>query len=248
MELCSLPVIYLGPNYGGGNEDNGDLLQKVSCRHCYTQCPQPCSRPPLTHTSAGDSWASLGQSLVGSLLLSAGSWCTRVSLCALQESVSPVLCTFRQLYGGVNGDLLQEGLCHTQVCCPQSPCPCSSPLLTHPSTGDTQTQFCLSLCGVSGSWSTQGLFEPSEPLWQEWGLILNANLPLLPSCWGFSFALGHGISPRSCSSDAQPPLQRLPLAGYYPEMPQNPHYEVKLMLPLRLVPLLSLWLVMLETQ
>ena len=43
-----------------------------------------------------------------------------------------------------------------------------------------------------GSWCTQGLFEPSEHLWQEWGLILNANSPLLPSCWGFSFALGWG--------------------------------------------------------
>ena len=29
MGPCSLPVIYLGPNYGGRNEDNGDLLQKV---------------------------------------------------------------------------------------------------------------------------------------------------------------------------------------------------------------------------
>ena len=26
----------LKPNYGGGNEDNGDLLQKVPCMHCYT--------------------------------------------------------------------------------------------------------------------------------------------------------------------------------------------------------------------
>ena len=95
---------------------------------------------------------------------------------------------------------------------------------------------------------TQGLFEPTERLWQEWGLILNVNSPLLPSCWGFSFALGLGISPQSCSSDMQPPLQRLPLAAYYPETPQNPHYEVKLTLPLRLVPLLSLWLVTLETQ
>ena len=34
----------------------------------------------------------------------------------------PVLCKFWQLYGGVNGDLLQEGLCHTQICCTQSPC------------------------------------------------------------------------------------------------------------------------------
>ena len=39
---------------------------------------------------------------------------------------------------------------------------------------------------------TQGLFEPSERLWLVWGLILNVILPLLLSCWGFSFALGHG--------------------------------------------------------
>ena len=46
----------LKPNYGGGNEDNGDLLQKVSCMHCYTQCPQSCSRPLPPHTSTRDSW------------------------------------------------------------------------------------------------------------------------------------------------------------------------------------------------
>ena len=50
----------------------------------------------------------------------------------------------RQLYSGVNGDLLQEGLCH-RLCdpgsCTQSPCPCGRPILTHTSTGDTQTQF-----------------------------------------------------------------------------------------------------------
>ena len=34
----------------------------------------------------------------------------------------------------------------------------------------------------------------SEHLWQVWGLILNVILPLLPSCWDFSFALGCGIS------------------------------------------------------
>jgi len=108
--------------------------------------------PPLE--APEHSWASLGQFLVGSLLLSPGSWCTQGSVCALQESLSPVLCKFWSLYSGVNGDLLQEGLCHTQVYCTQSPCPCSSPLLTHISTGDTQTQFCFSLCWVSGSWCT----------------------------------------------------------------------------------------------
>ena len=114
------------PNYGVGNEDNGNLLQKVPSRHCCTQCPQPCSRPPPMHASTGDIWTLLGnltQSVVGILLLSPGFWCTQGFVCALQESVSPVLYKFWQLYGGVNGNLLQEGLCHTQVYYTQSPCP-----------------------------------------------------------------------------------------------------------------------------
>ena len=62
--------------------------------------PQPM---PLLETP-GPSWASLGQSLVGSLLLSPGS--TQGSVCVLQESVSPALCKFWRLYGGVKGNLL----------------------------------------------------------------------------------------------------------------------------------------------
>ena len=88
------PLFDLRPNFSVGNKDNGDVLQQVSCTHCYTQCPQPCSQPSLTHASAGDSghsWASLAQSLVGSLLFSPGSWCTQG---ALQQSVSPVLWKF----------------------------------------------------------------------------------------------------------------------------------------------------------
>ena len=104
--------------------------------------------PPET---PGHSWACLGQFLVGSLLLSPGSWYTQAFVCAPQESVSPVLCKFSWFYGGVNADLLQEGLCHIQVCCTQSPCPCSRPLLTHTSAEDTQTQFWLSLAGSLGS-------------------------------------------------------------------------------------------------
>ena len=38
------------------------------------------------------------------------------------------------------------------------------------------------------------LFEPSEHLWQVWGLTLNMILPLLPSLWGFSFVLTCGVS------------------------------------------------------
>ena len=116
------------------------------------------------------------------------SWvlvCTNFCLCPPRVCF-PVLCKFWWLCVGVNDDLLQGeyGLCHTQVCCTQSPWPYGSPLLTRTSTGDAQTQFCLGLCGISGSWCAQGLFEPSECLWQEWGLIINMNLPFLPSCWG----------------------------------------------------------------
>ena len=49
-------------------------------------------QPTLLLQTPGHSRARLGQSLVGSLVLSPGSWCTQAFVCALQESVSPVLC------------------------------------------------------------------------------------------------------------------------------------------------------------
>ena len=77
---------------------------------------------PLLETP-GHSGAGLGQSLVWSLLLSPRSWCAQGFVCALQESVSLVLCKFWQLCGGVNGSLPPEGLCHIQVCCTRAPAP-----------------------------------------------------------------------------------------------------------------------------
>ena len=125
--------------------------------------PAAGHHPPTTSAGTpGQLRASLGQSLVGSLLLSSGSWCAQGFVCALQESVSPVLCKFWQLYGGASGNLLQEGLCHPQVCCTQSPLLLR---LTHTSTGDTKT-----LKGRSDSVSVGSpgahkvLFEPSKPL------------------------------------------------------------------------------------
>ena len=153
--------------------------QKVPCMYCCTLCPWSCSRPSPTHASPRDSWTfvgKLGQSPVGSLLLSPGSWRAQDFVCALQESVSPVLCKFWWLYGGVNGDLLQEGLCHTQVCCTQSPCPCGRPLMTLNSAGDTQTQFWLSLCGVSGSWCARFI-------WALWASLAGMGFD---SKWNFA--------------------------------------------------------------
>ena len=145
----------LRANYGEGNEDNGDRLQKVPRMPCCTQNPRDTAaghrRPTPLLETPGHSWACLGQFLVRSLLLSPGSWCAQGFVCALQKCVSPVLCNFWWFYGGINGDLLQKGLCHTQVCCTQRPCSCCRPLLTRTSAGDTQTQFWLSLCGLDVS-------------------------------------------------------------------------------------------------
>ena len=117
---CVLSLFFdLRPNYGGGDEDNGDLLQR-SRDALLCSVPPALQQATPTHASTGDSRASLGQSPVGSLLLSPGPWGPQGFLCVLQRSVSPVLCKLWQLYGGVNGDLLQEGLCHTKVCCTQS--------------------------------------------------------------------------------------------------------------------------------
>ena len=51
-------------------------------------------QPALPPETPRHSQASLGQSLVGSLPLSPGFWCTQGFVCALQKSVSPVLCKF----------------------------------------------------------------------------------------------------------------------------------------------------------
>ena len=110
-----------------------------------TTDPQLHRRLPETHR----------KSPVGSLFLYPGSWCTRFT-CALQKSIS-------QSY--VNSGCSMVGL---MVTSPKRTYAIvtarARPLPTSTSTGDTQTQFCLSLCAFPGSWCTQGLFEPSESL------------------------------------------------------------------------------------
>ena len=123
-------------------------LQKVLCRHCYTQCPRPCSSPPLNLSSTRDSWTHIGKSGSVSCGVTAPfSWVLvpkRFCLCSPRVCF-PVLHKFWQLYGGVNDNLLQEGLCYTQVCCTQSVCPCGSPLLTCTSTGNAQSSVSVSV-------------------------------------------------------------------------------------------------------
>ena len=117
-------------------------FRRSHARTAAVIAPSPAAglHPPTPALETpGHSLACVGQFLVELPLFSPWSWCTQVFVCALQLSASPVLCKFRWLYGGVNGEFLQEGLCHTQVCCTQSAC--GRPLLTCTSSGDTQTQF-----------------------------------------------------------------------------------------------------------
>ena len=150
-----------------------------------------CWPTPLQETT-GHSEASLSQSPVASLLLSPGSWCTQGFVCALEESVSSVLCKFWWLCGRINGDLLRKGLCHTQVCGTQSSCPCGRPLLTGPpqktlkhssglvclgSLGPGMHKVCLSPPSVSGGYRVwfKCYFTPPTILL---GLLLGSNILL----------------------------------------------------------------------
>ena len=90
-------LLDLRPNYGGGNEDNGDLLQKVPWCTAALRASDPAAghrRPTPPPETPGHLQASLGQSLMGFLFLSPRSWCAQDFVCSLQESVSPVLCKF----------------------------------------------------------------------------------------------------------------------------------------------------------
>ena len=76
--------------------------------------------PPET---PGYSQASLGQSLVGSLLVSSGSWSTQGFVCALQESVSPVLCKFWGLYSGLMATSSRRAYAIPRSTAPRAPVP-----------------------------------------------------------------------------------------------------------------------------
>ena len=160
LALDAAPAIYLGPNYGGGNEwcpPSKDpmhiLLQSVP------PTLQQATTDPRLHRRLLDTHRQVLDSLLWghcSFLLGPGE---QVLLCP-PRVYFPVLCKFWKLYGGVNGDLLQEDLCHTHS---QSPCPCSRPLpylhrrcsntvlsVFVASLGPSVLKVCLSPLSISG--------------------------------------------------------------------------------------------------
>ena len=114
MELCSLLLLDLRPNYGGGNENNSDLLPKVPMAHSVPLTVQQATADPCHHRrfldTHGQVWVSL---LWGHCSVLLGPGAHKVLFVPLRVYF-PVLCKFWSFYDGVNGDFLQEGLCHTQ--------------------------------------------------------------------------------------------------------------------------------------
>ena len=133
---------------------------------------------PLLETP-GHSRASLGQSLVVSLLLSPGVH--KVLFVPSKSLFSQSCVSSGSSMVGLTATFSKTAYVILKSAAPIAPVPWQS-------TGDPyflrrhSNTVLLSLCEVSGSLYTQDLFEPSEHLWQEWGLILNTISPLLPSC------------------------------------------------------------------
>ena len=170
---------------------------KISHAHTTTlSAPNPAQGPckpmPLPKIP-GHSHASRGQSLVGSLLLSPGSWCAQGFVCALQVLFPQAhVCSGGSMMG-LMATSSKRAYATPSSAAPRAPAPAA--VHCRPTTPqETLKHSCLSPCGVSGSWCAQGMFEPSACLWWVWGLIPKVISPLLPSCWGFG--LGRGVSPQ----------------------------------------------------
>ena len=190
---CVLFLLFdLRPNYGGGNKDNGDLSKRSlaptvalsdpnpAASHCW---PTPPPETPDTHRQV---WFSL---LWGHCSFLLGPGMHKV-LFVPSKSLFPQFCVS---FGGSMVGLMvtssKRAYCIPRSAAPRAPPPVEGHCWPVP----PQETLKHSKAGLAQSLWAQG-FVWAESLWLAWGLILNMILPLLPSCWGFYFALGCGVS------------------------------------------------------
>ena len=110
--------------------------------HACTQCLRPCSKPPPTHASAGDSWTLMGKSgsvsLWGRCSFLLGPVMHKVLFVPF-ENLFPQ--SYVRLGISVVGLIVTSSMRAHAI--PRddapSPCPCGRILLTQTSTGDFQT-------------------------------------------------------------------------------------------------------------
>ena len=80
-------------------------------------------RPTPPPRAPGHSWASPGQSLTGSLLLSPGSWCTQGFVCGLQASVSQSFVSSRGSMVGLMETSSKRAYAIPRSTAPRAPAP-----------------------------------------------------------------------------------------------------------------------------
>ena len=100
--------------------------------YCYTQSPQPCNRPLLTHNSAGDFWTPTGKSGPVSCGVTAPfSWVFvhKVLFMCSKSLFFPVLCKVWPSMVGLMATSSKRTYAIPSLLHP-SPFPCGSPLLT----------------------------------------------------------------------------------------------------------------------
>ena len=164
--------------------------------YCYSPCPQTWSRPPPTQVFIGNSWTLTGKSPVGSLFLSPGSWCARFC-CALQVSISQ---SYVSSGSSTVGLMAISSKSTYSIPTPRAPVPVADhcwPIPPQEMLKHSSVSVSVGFLGPGAHkvWLSSLSFSGGNG-----GLIFNVNLPFLPSCWGFSFGLGHEVSPHSCSS------------------------------------------------
>ena len=104
-------------------------------------------RPTPLPVTLGHSQLNLGGSLVASLLLSSGSWCTQGPVCA-SKNLFPVLFKFWPFYGGVNDNLLQESYSIPESAAPRVSAPRVVSCWTYLHRRHSNTVLCQSLWGL----------------------------------------------------------------------------------------------------
>ena len=149
----------------------------------------PCLRWRLLNTH-GEIWVSL---LWGHCSFLLGHGAHKV-LFVLSKSLFPESC---ESPGGSMVGLMatpsKRAYATPRSVAPRAPAPAAVPCWLVPPQ-ETLKHSSGSVSVGSLGLDMHGVFGPSEHLWWVWGLILNAILPLLPSCWSFSFAFGCGVS------------------------------------------------------
>ena len=89
--------------------------------HCYTQCPQLCSRPPPTHASARDSWTLMGKS--GSISCGVIAPFSRILVHTRFCLCPPRVCFPRPALWWVNGGLSKRAYAIPRSTAPRAPAP-----------------------------------------------------------------------------------------------------------------------------